>query len=241
MHLSFCFHLCASVSSALSVFTLLVTPFHDSKLRMKYTQIPLSRLSRAGKLFVSDGQWHRSVNDDALYYRVQGKMVQRIRLEVGETVALLPLFAGFTPLPSKALREGFREELRFRIEDDAYVLSDNYTRGFIGWNRFAHIAEKKGITTTVAEGNLLRYSVRIADWTSTEILRSIIRAKVFALIATRIGEDSKLGIEHSDKEVTGMFTAAEELLAEELGLSEPELPVKKNSPPQISLFGDSPD
>ncbi len=214
---------------------------------MKYQQIPITRLSRAGNRLLHDGEWHPFADDASLHYRVRGKIVQRVRLEAGETDAVLSHFKNFAPLPSKVLREGFREELCFRIEDDAYALSDNFTRGFIGWNQLAHVAEKQGVRTLAAEGNLLSYSVRIEEWTPEDILRSLVLAKAYALIAARISDDAKQGIQHSDRDVAGLFAAAVEVLCEDVGLRQPEIPEKKaptESPakpgaaPQMSLFGE---
>ena len=66
---------------------------------MKYQQIHTSRLSAAAEKLNRDGEWHAYDTDTTAYYRVVGKVLQRVRLEMGEDVALLKLFESFAPLP----------------------------------------------------------------------------------------------------------------------------------------------
>ena len=146
-------------------------------IRVKYQQRPLSRLRAAAGKFVADGQWHASTEEDRLFYRVHGRTVQRLRLETGEAPELLDLFRDFEPLPSRILKEGFREELCFRVVDDRYELCGLLVRAYVGWDMLAGAAAEFGIAVTFLGGNSLQASVGIDEWNVDEVNRALIRAK----------------------------------------------------------------
>src|SRR5512135_3365639 len=80
-----------------------VFPHHDLPLylvRMKYRQTPISRLADAGKKIAASSQW-RPAGEPGAYYRVTGKIMQRVRLESGEGDEHLRLFDGLEPLPPR--------------------------------------------------------------------------------------------------------------------------------------------
>jgi hypothetical protein len=204
---------------------------------MKYQQIPLARLSKAGTRFIADGEWHSFTGDPLLMYRVVKKTVQRVRLEENENADLLKLFDSFPPFPSKVLREGFREEICFRVADDEYCIADMYVRAFVGWNMLAHVAEAKRVTASIIGGNTLSYSVRFSEWRQDVIVRALVLAKAFAMLAAQLAEDARLGIPHTEKEIAGLLHSAGSILLEEVYGSEKAAEVKPTSV-QTRLFSD---
>lgn len=205
---------------------------------MRYQQTPLARLSKAAKFLESDGAWHPFVGEEGVWYRVRGKLVQRVRLESGETDDLLRLFERFEPLPSKALREGFREELRFIIADDHYLLAGMLMRAYVGWDKLASAGEPLGVHLEYLGGNSLRCDIRIREWTAADIIRSLILSKSVSKVAVLLAQDSREGIPHTTPEITGLLHSAFELFMEEVGgLPRAESIPDPREPEQGSLFG----
>jgi hypothetical protein len=205
---------------------------------MKYQQVPLTRLSSAGTRLEQDGQWHAFGAVAGVWYRVHGRVVQRVTLEAGEDSALLRLFDGCGPLPSKALKEGFREELCFRISDDRYTLAGMLLRFFVGWDVLALAGRDFGVATRFYGGNSLEYSVFIEEWTSAAMTRAVVTAKAFAMVGSSLALDAKQGIPHTEAEIKGLLRTARELLAEEAGVHDEPKPARLATQQQQSLFPD---
>lgn len=184
---------------------------------MRYQQTPISRLSKAAAFLVKDGAWHPFEGEEGTWYRVRGKTVQRVRLEAGEDEELLRLFERFEPLPSRALKEGFREELRFIVDDDSYLLAGLLVRAFVGWDQLATAGEALGARLEYLGGNSLRCDIRIALWSAEDILRALVLSKAFTKVAALLARDAREGIPHIPSEVRGLLQSAFEMLWEEVG------------------------
>ncbi|MFZ1728697.1 MAG: hypothetical protein WAV84_01095 [Bacteroidota bacterium] len=184
---------------------------------MRYQQTPISRLSKSSKLLVSDGAWHPFAEEERVWYRVNGKSVQRVRLEEGESEELLALFERFEPLPSRALKEGFREELRFIVRDDHYELAGMLVRAYVGWDMLASASESLGIRLEYLGGNSLRCDILINEWTVADIVRALVLAKAFSKVAAQLALDAREGVPHIPYEITGLLQSAFELFMEEIG------------------------
>ena len=152
---------------------------------MKYQQIQLARLAEAGRKLVKDGNWHPFEEVPATYYRVIGRTMQRVKLEDGEDTTLLHLFDDVPKLPWKTLREGFRNELSFRIDDDSFVLDDIFTRSFTSWEILAEAGAKHHIAAEAVGGNALRWNIRIDEWNEPEILHALLLAKAITRAVSR--------------------------------------------------------
>ena len=205
---------------------------------MKYQQVPLTRLSSAGTRLDKDGQWHAFGTAGGAWYRVQGRVVQRVTLEAGEDEALLRLFDACGPLPSKALKEGFREELTFRVHDDTYLLSGMLLRFFIGWDVLARVGRDLGVAIRFFGGNSLEYTVSFDEWTPSAMTAAVVTAKAFAMVGSSLAQDSKQGIPHTEAEVIGLLRTARDFLSEEIGPQEKSPPVRAAQQQQQSLFPD---
>ena len=144
---------------------------------MKYQQIRIARLAEAGRKLHPDGKWHAFENVTETFYRVIGRLVQRVKLEAGESRDYLRLFDAVNPLPTGLLREGFRNEIVFHIDDDAYVLDETYTRVFEGWEHLAACAVAHGCTATPAGSNALAWKIRFETWSEERIHRALIVAR----------------------------------------------------------------
>ncbi|MFA6233329.1 MAG: hypothetical protein WC824_03945 [Bacteroidota bacterium] len=201
---------------------------------MRYQQTPISRLSKASKFLVSDGAWHPFVGEEGVWYRVKGKSVQRVRMEDGESEDLLALFERFEPLPSRALKEGFREELRFIVQDDHYVLAGMLVRAYVGWDMLASASESLGIHLEYLGGNSLRCDILIHEWTVPEIVRALVLAKAFSKVAAQLSLDAREGVPHIRSEITGLLHSAFELFMEEVG---PVGRIESDPPPRSATQG----
>ncbi len=214
---------------------------------MKYQQVHTSRLSSAAEKLVRDGAWHGYETDSRAWYRVVGKVVQRVRLEEGEEASLLGLFDRLAPLPKKVFKEGFREELTLRIDDDRYTLSGMYLRSFIGWDLLARAGEKLGVGIRFYAGNSIEFSVAIPEWTTRDLLHALVTARAFAQVGASLVRDSREGIPHTEKEIRGLLHTARDLLLEEIGDIAPEASAavpagpKRRRSSQPTLFTDEPD
>jgi hypothetical protein len=144
---------------------------------MKYQQIQLARLAGAGRKLVADGCWHAFENVERTFYRVVGRRMQRVKFESDESPGLLKLFDALPPLPPKLLREGFRNEITFRLDDDAYCIDDILTRSFSGWEQVAASASARGCTATALRGNALAWRVRFEFWDEVGIHNALIVAR----------------------------------------------------------------
>jgi hypothetical protein len=204
---------------------------------MRYQQTPISRLSKAAKFLEADGGWHPFVGEEGVWYRVAGKMVQRVRLERGETDAMLRLFDRFEPIPSRALKEGFREELRFIVQDDHYLLAGMLVRAYVGWDMLASAGESFGMRLEYPGGNSLRCDIRIDEWTAEDIVRALVLAKAFSKVAAQLALDAREGVPHIRQEITGLLQSAFDLYLEEIGgLPRAASPSTSPAPRQESLF-----
>ncbi len=200
---------------------------------MRYQQTPISRLSKAAKYLEADGGWHPFADEPGVYYRVRGKIVQRVRLEAGEREDLLRLYDDLDPLPSRAMREGFREELRFATEDDHYLLTGMLVRAYVGWDLLAAAAEPLGIRLVFMGGNSLQCAVVFREWTPEEIIRTLVLARAFAKVAALLAADAREGVPHIRSEITGLLRSAFEMGMEEVG---PLKRAKRKRGTQESLF-----
>lgn len=207
---------------------------------MRYQQTPISRFSKAASLLVKDESWHPFVSEPRLFYRVMGRMVQRVRLEPGEDDGMLALFDSIAPLPTQVLREGFREEVHFKVSDDAYALADIPLRVFIGWDALASAAEGLGARMDYPGGNSLLCYIVIEQWNENAIVHALLKAKAIATVAAQLAEDAKHGIPHTTREIAGLLRSAVELYKEDL----PERPKPGSTTPPAASQGDlfaSPD
>ncbi len=183
---------------------------------MRYQQTPTSRLSKASAWLQADGAWHPFASENGVHYRVSGKIMQRVRLEEHEDSGLLRLFDALPPLPTRLFREGFREELRFIIEDDHYLLTDLLIRVYVGWDTLAQAAEGFGFRMSFSGGNSLHCSAVFHTWSADSIMRTLILARAFVTVAAQLVQDSFEGIPHTAGEVAGLLRSANEFFLEEL-------------------------
>lgn len=203
---------------------------------MRYQQTPISRLAKAAKYLVNDGEWHPFMDEDGVYYRVQGKIVQRVRIEAGEADSLLRLFDGFPPLPSRTLKEGFREELHFAVKDDHYLLNGMLVRAYVGWDLLAMASADMGVRMSFLGGNSLQCSIVIEEWSPEQIIRTLLLAKAFSQVAAQLAVDAREGVPHIQSEITGLLRTAHEMQLEQVDLE--KLRTKRQAKAQGSLFND---
>ncbi len=203
---------------------------------MRYQQTPMARLSKAAKFLDPDGAWHPFVGEEGVWYRVKGKTVQRVRFERDETDAMLRLFERFEPLPSRALKEGFREELRFIVQDDHYLLAGMLVRAYVGWDMLASAGESFGMHLEYLGGNSLRCDIRIDEWTAEDIVRALVLAKAFSKVAAQLALDAREGVPHIPQEITGLLQSAFDLYLEEIGGLPRAAPFVSRMPEQGNLF-----
>lgn len=205
---------------------------------MRYQQTPVARLSKAAKFLEKDGKWHPFAGEEGMWYRVRQRDVQRIRLEAGETEELLQLVDELGPLPSRALREGFREELRFVLQDDHYLLSGMLLRAYVGWDMLAAAARTMDVQLEFLGGNALRCDIRIDEWSTEAVTRALLRARACAQVAAQLAVDAREGVPHIPQEITGLLQAAYETLMEEVGPLHPAAAAPRRDAEQGSLFGE---
>ena len=205
---------------------------------MKYQQVPISRLSSSGALLEQDGAWHPFGGDTGSWYRVHGRIVQRVTLEAGEDPSLLRLLEACGPLPSKALKEGFREVLTFRVHDDRYLLTGMLLRSYVGWDVLERAGRDLDVSLRFFGGNSLEYSVLIREWTPDCVARALLAAKAFAMVGASLAQDAKQGIPHTESEIRGLLRTARDVFAEDLGLPHTEKPSRSAQHRQQSLFPD---
>ena len=204
---------------------------------MRYQQTPISRLSKASAFLVKDGAWHAFEGEEGAWYRVRGKTVQRLRLENGESEEFVRMFDRFEPLPSRALKEGFREELRFIVDGDRYLLAGLLVRAYVGWDKLSAAGESLGARLEYLGGNSLRCDILIETWTSADILRALVLSKAFTKVAALLAQDAREGIPHIPSEIRGLLQSAFELLWEEVGGPLRADEESSNRVEQGSLFG----
>jgi len=183
---------------------------------MRYQQTPISRLSRASAALITDGSWQPFASEPGVYYRVLDRTMQKVRFETYEDQRLLRLFERIAPLPSRVLKEGFREELHFAIEDDHYLLTDIFVRVFIGWDALARAAADIGIRMTFVGGNSLHCAIRIDSWDEPSIVRALVVSKAFSRVSGQLASDAVEGIPHTSREMSGLLRSAVALYMEEL-------------------------
>jgi hypothetical protein len=193
-----------------------IEKFRIIRPAMKYQQTPTSRFSKASAWLQRDGSWHPFVSEPGVFYRVQGKVLQRVRFEDDEDEALLRLFDAVQPFPSRIFREGFREEVRFITEDDHYLLTDVLIRAYIGWDTLAQAAESFGIRMSFSGGNSLHCSIALRIWSGDSIMRTLILGRAFTTVAAQLARDSYEGIPHTVGEVIGLLRSANDFFMEEL-------------------------
>jgi hypothetical protein len=206
---------------------------------MRYQQTPVARLSKAAKFLEKDGKWHPFVGEEGVWYRVRNRDVQRIRLEAGESEELLRLFDRLGPLPSRALREGFREELRFVPHDDHYLLSGMLLRAYVGWDMLAAAARAMNVQLEFLGGNALRCDIRIDEWSTEAVTRALVLGRACARVAAQLAVDAREGVPHIPQEISGLLQAAYETLMEEVGpLRTTSAGAHRRDADQGSLFGE---
>ncbi|PLX32887.1 MAG: hypothetical protein C0600_01395 [Ignavibacteria bacterium] len=209
-------------------------PLHFVFYGMRYQQTPISRLSKAAKFLVSDGNWHPFMEEAGVFYRVQGKIVQRVRIEGGEAESLLQLFDNFPPLPSRVLKEGFREELHFTIEDDHYLLNGMLVRAYVGWDLLAMAAADLGVRLSFLGGNSLQCAILMEEWNTEQIIRTLLLAKAFSQVAAQLAVDAREGVPHIKSEISGLLRTAHEMQMEHIDLE--KLRTKRQAQSQGKLF-----
>ena len=154
-----------------------------------------------------------------MHYRVSGSIVQKVLIEEHEHASLLRLFDAVPPLPKRLFREGFREELRFIVSDDHYMLAGMLVRAYVGWDQLASAAEASGVRLEYLGGNSLRCDIRIDEWTSEGIIRSLVLAKACGKVAALLAQDAREGIPHIPSEIRGLLQSAFEMYWEESGVA----------------------
>lgn len=193
-----------------------IEKFRIIRPAMKYQQTPTSRFSKASTWLLRDGCWHPFASEAGVFYRIQGKVLQRVRFEEHEDEALLRLFDTVHPFPARVFREGFREEVRFVVEDDHYLLTDLLIRAYVGWDTLAQAAENFGIRMSFSGGNSLHCSIALRTWSADSILRTLILGRAFTTVAAQLARDCLEGIPHTVGEVTGLLRSANDFFTEEL-------------------------
>ena len=168
---------------------------------------------------------------------MRGKIVQRVRIEAGETYSLLQLFDNFDPLPSRMLKEGFRDELRFTIVDDHYLLNGMLVRAYVGWDMLAVASADLGNRLSFLGGKSLQCSIVFDEWTDENIIRTLGLAKAFAKVASQLAIKSKEGVPHIQMEIAGLLNAAFEFMMEDVeARKQGSAKLKKNDQLQGKLF-----
>lgn len=183
---------------------------------MKYQQVPRRRLSSAADKLESDGSWRPLADAPRTYYRVVSGLVQRVVLEPGESDAMLGMLDRLRPLPPKALRSGFREELTLRVVDDRYALTGVLVRAFVGWDLLAHAAGEVGAILRHYGGNTLECSILFDAWTTANVARAMVLAKAIGSVGAMLAEDARQGIPHTRGEVAGLLRSACDVLLEDV-------------------------
>ena len=205
---------------------------------MRYQQTPTTRLARAGNRLEAGENWQPANGESGVYLRVRSGVLQRVRLENSESEEHLQLFEEFDPLPSRVMKEGFREELCFRVADDHYELCGILVRVYLGWDMLGSAAEQLGVTVNFLGGNSLLCSIEFDSWDRETILRSLVLAKAFTRVASQLALDAKDGIPHIPAEVAGLLRTAFALYLEEIDISAAGRQRKKPHGQQQSLFPD---
>ncbi len=207
---------------------------------MKYQQVPRRRLSSAADKLESDGTWRPLADAPRTYYRVVSGLVQRVVLEPGESDAMLGMLDRLRPLPPKALRSGFREELTLRIVDDRYALTGVLVRAFVGWDLLAHAAGEVGAILRHYGGNTLECSILFDAWTTANVARAMVLAKAIGSVGAMLAEDARQGIPHTRGEVAGLLRSACDVLLEDVAgvvadddhdAADPDAPAAKDASP----------
>jgi hypothetical protein len=183
---------------------------------MKYQQTAMGRLSRAADMLIADGDWHSFEESPDIRYRVHGRILQRVRLEAGEAEELLSLFDGIPPLEPGLIREGFRDAVCLRIEDDRYVICEQFIRFFKSWEALAGAAKRFGIEMGYPGGNQLEFRVPFPEWGAETLTDSLLRVKAFTAVASQLAEDEKFEIPHSENEIHGLLISALDVLREDI-------------------------
>jgi len=203
---------------------------------MIYQQIPMIRLARSGKKLVQDGQWYPFGDDGRTYYRVQKKIMQRVRLEEGEDTELLSLFEHIGPIPSRTAKGGFREEIHIRVKDDLYVLEGIWLKAYIGWEMLASAAQQHGVKLSFSGANSLEFIHEMDEFTSDAFVRGLLLAKAVSVVGAQLSTDSITGVPHVQAEVAGLLKAAYTVHLEEHESKRSSKRSKKQNPNQSSLF-----
>ncbi len=202
---------------------------------MIYQQIPTIRLAHAARKLNYDGAWHPFGDDGRTFYRIVKNVMQRVRLEEDEDLELLALFNDIKPLPSKAARGGFKEEIRIRIEDDAYVLCNQWIRAYLGWELLMEAVEHSGGALIFRGANSLEFRYGMASFTMSEFRRALLLGKAVSIVAPQLATDAVQGVPHTKAEVRGLLHSAYSVLAEEIGVKSSE-EEKYGGHSQQSLF-----
>ncbi|MAT40269.1 MAG: hypothetical protein CL946_11765 [Ectothiorhodospiraceae bacterium] len=208
---------------------------------MIYQQIALIKLARGARKLEKDGQWHPFGEDGAAYYRVVGKVMQRVRFSDGEDEDLLALFEEIRPFPGKLAREGFRAGVHIRIEDDHFTLHNIMFRAFFGWEAFAKAVAAFGGRLEFTGSNALEYRSTMDEFNEETLRHALICAKAVTTVAPQIAEDIKLGIPHSESEIIGLLKTAYTVIDEEIPVPKPKKSDRKRKdgpPPQATLFNE---
>ncbi len=201
---------------------------------MRYQQIQLTRLSQAKEKLVSDGAWHPFSESPGTFYRVSGRFMQRVRFEGNESDGLLSELLDFPPIPTQLLKEGFREEICFRIEDDSWVYETLLKRQFSGWEKMKRGANRLG-AEIIANANTFSFRISIGRWETDTVLQALVVGRSCLLIASDLEVDARDGIAHSEGEIEGLLRTAAEVLSEEVRNSLKRKTSRKKSL-QSSLF-----
>ena len=186
---------------------------------MKYKQIAVARLGKAARRLRADGSWHVFENESETYYRVVRRVMQQVQFESGEEKSLLDLFEHFEPLPARALKEGFREPLCIRVEDDRYTLEHLYLRAFTGWETLARAASGFGVEVYLEAKNMLACRASFDEWSREAVLEKILVMRAIAVAASQLQEDSGSGVRYETDEVVRLIHTANTVLHETLHAS----------------------
>ncbi len=190
------------------------TVYEVCAAHMKYKQIAVARLGKAARRLRVDGTWHPFENEAGTHYRVVKRVMQQVRLEHGEDESHLALFENFEPLPTRALKEGFRGAVCLRVEDDHYTLENMYLRSFPGWEALARAASGLGVELYFEGGNMLTCRARFNEWSRETVLEKLLLIRAIAVTGSQLQDNATSNVCIDTDEIGRMIRTAYDVLRE---------------------------
>lgn len=176
---------------------------------MHYQQISLARLSRSGKKLINDRAWHQFTHEEKLFYRVRGRIVQKVHLEENENEEYLRLMNAIEPLPSRIFREGFREEIVIKKQNDHFIIGDILIRSFYSWKTIAEFITCKNIFLQKINDTTLECTIHLEELDQKNLFAALLSLKTFTLTIQEMKEDEAL---QSPREFIRLFETMTEVL-----------------------------